>query len=144
MENHSDLNYPNSNYANLIGLESMRLYDIKALLTQTYWAKNYSMEMIEKALAHSLSFGILDKIADKQIAFARVITDYATRFYIVDVIVDAAYRSNGIGNMLIESIVRHEALQNLRGLLITKDAEELYKKFGFETYNITCMQKPCI
>lgn len=129
------------NYLILIGQNQMRLQDIKALLSQTYWAHQHSIETIQKSLAHSLSFGILDVSSEKQIAFARVITDYATRFYIVDVIVDEAYRSMGIGNMLIEAIVTYDDLQNLRGLLITKDAQELYKKFGFETYDITCMQK---
>ena len=129
------------NYSILIGKDEMRLTDIKALLAQTYWAHQNSLETIQKSLAHSLCFGILDIAAYQQIAFARVITDYATRFYIVDVIVDATYRSNGIGNMLIEAIVTYEPLQTLRGLLITKDAQDLYKKFGFEEYDITCMQK---
>lgn len=129
------------NYSILIGQDQMRIKDIKALLSQTYWAHQNSIETIQKSLEHSLSFGILEVSSGKQIAFARVITDYATRFYIVDVIVDEAYRSMGIGNMLIEAIVTYDDLQNLRGLLITKDAQELYKKFGFETYDITCMQK---
>lgn len=129
------------NYSILIGKDEMRLTDIKALLAQTYWAHQNSLETIQKSLAHSLCFGILDTSDDSQIAFARVITDYATRFYIVDVIVDATYRSKGIGNMLIEAIVTYEPLQALRGLLITKDAQDLYKKFGFEEYDITCMQK---
>lgn len=129
------------NYSILIGQNQMRIQDIKKLLSQTYWAHQNSIETIQKSLAHSLSFGILDTSRQKQIAFARVITDYATRFYIVDVIVDETYRSMGIGNMLIEAIVTYDDLQNLRGLLITKDAKELYKKFGFEEYNITCMQK---
>ncbi len=129
------------NYSILIGQDQMRIKDIKALLSQTYWAHQNSIETIQKSLEHSLSFGILEVSSEKQIAFARVITDYATRFYIVDVIVDEAYRSMGIGNMLIEAIVTYDDLQNLRGLLITKDAQELYKKFGFETYDITCMQK---
>lgn len=128
-------------YSILIGQEQMHIQDIKKLLSQTYWAHQNSIETIQKSLAHSLGFGILDASCQKQIAFARVITDYATRFYIVDVIVDEAYRSMGIGNMLIEAIVTYDDLQNLRGLLITKDAKELYKKFGFEEYNITCMQK---
>ena len=122
----------------------MRLQDILGLLSQTYWAKDYSLEMLEKALTHSLSFGLLDDATDTQIAFARVITDFATRFYIVDVVVDQNYRNMGIGNQLVEAIVTYEPLKSLRGLLITKDATELYKKFGFEEYDITCMQKPCI
>lgn len=129
------------NYSILTGREMMRIQDIKALLAQTYWATDYTIDIIEKALCHSLSFGVLDEITDTQIAFARVITDFATRFYIVDVVVDTHYRHIGIANMLIESITTDEALISLRGLLITKDAQELYKKFGFEEYGITCMQK---
>lgn len=130
------------NYSVLMGREDMRLHDIQNLLAQTYWAKEHDIEITEKSIRHSLAFGILDEVQDRQVAFARVITDYATRFYIVDVIVDASYRSKGIGIMLIDAIVHYEPLQNLRGLLITKDAQDLYKKFGFEEYPITCMQKP--
>lgn len=130
------------NYSILIGSNKMHLLDIQNLLAQTYWAKDHSIEMTKKSIEHSIAFGVLDEFHQKQIAFARVITDYATRFYIVDVVVDAEFRNMGIGNMLIEAIVHYEPLQNLRGLLITKDAKELYKKFGFEEYDITCMQKP--
>ncbi len=131
------------NYSILIGREFMHLQDILSLLSQTYWAKNYSLDTLEKALAHSLSFGLLDESTDTQIAFARVITDFATRFYIVDVVVDKAYRNMGIGNQLVEAIVTYEPIASLRGLLITKDAQELYRKFGFEEYDISCMQKKC-
>lgn len=132
------------NYSILIGRESMQLQNILTLLSQTYWAKGYSLETLEKALAHSIGFGILNEVTQTQIAFARVITDFATRFYIVDVVVDQSYRNMGIGNQLIEAIINYEPLEPLRGLLITKDAKELYKKFGFEEYDITCMQKICM
>lgn len=129
------------NYSVIMGREQMRLADIQNLLSQTYWAKDHPLEVTLKSIEHSLAFGILDETHQKQIAFARVITDYATRYYIVDVVVDVNFRSMGIGNMLIEAIINYELLKSLRGLLITKDAKELYKKFGFEEYEITCMQK---
>lgn len=123
------------------GKEHMQLEIVKQLLMQTYWAQNYSYIVIEQAMSSSLCFGIFDSMTDTQIAFARVITDYATRFYIVDVVVDSHYRSMGIGNLLIEAIINNEILKDLRGLLMTKDAQDFYKKFGFETYEITSMQK---
>lgn len=129
------------NYSLLTGREFMQIHHIKELLSQTYWAQNYTLETIEKALAHSLSFGILDQTTTQQIAFARVITDYTTRYYIVDVVVDRNYRHKGIANRLIEAIVSYPDLASLRGLLITKNAESLYKKFGFEKYDITCMER---
>lgn len=124
-----------------IGREHMQLESVKQLLMQTYWAQNNSYETIEKAMTNSLCFGVFNSALNKQIAFARVITDYATRFYIVDVVVDCNYRNMGIGNLLIESILNYESIKALRGLLMTKDAQELYKKFGFEEYEITSMQK---
>lgn len=123
------------------GKEHMQLERVKQLLMQTYWAQNYSYIVIEKAMSSSLCFGVFNHMTDTQIAFARVITDYATRFYIVDVVVDSNYRNMGIGNLLIEAIINDEILKELRGLLMTKDAHDFYKKFGFETYEITSMQK---
>lgn len=128
-------------YSVKIGKEHMQLEDIKQLLAETYWAKSNSYETIEKAMAHSLCFGIFHNELHKQIAFARVMTDYATRFYIVDVVVGSHFRSIGIGNLLIQSILDYAPLKDLRGLLMTKDAQDFYKKFGFEEYEITSMQK---
>lgn len=128
-------------YITKTGKEHMQLEIVKQLLMQTYWAQNYSYIVIEKAMSSSLCFGVFDSMTDIQIAFARVITDYATRFYIVDVVVDSNYRNMGIGNLLIEAIINNEILKDLRGLLMTKDAQDFYKKFGFETYEITSMQK---
>lgn len=124
-----------------IGQEHMQLQDIKELLEQTYWASAYSHETIKTAIAHSICFGVFYTPCQKQIAFARVLTDYATRFYIMDVVVHSDFRNSGIGNKLIESIMNYDSLKPLRGLLMTKDAKELYKKFGFEPYEITSMQK---
>lgn len=124
-----------------IGQEHMQLERVKQLLMQTYWAQNQSYTTIEKAMANTLCFGVFYSELDKQIAFARIMTDYATRFYILDVVVDCDYRNIGIGNLLIEAIINYAPLNGLRGLLMTKDAQDFYKKFGFEAYEISIMQK---
>lgn len=124
-----------------IGQDHMQIQVIKQLLNQTYWGRNYSLAQLETATSHSICFGIFYTELDKQIAFARVLTDYATRFYIMDVVVDSNFRNLGIAQQLIEAIVHYEPLQNLRGLLMTQDAQTLYEKCGFESYEITCMQK---
>ncbi len=58
---------------------------IHGFLSQTYWAKNIPRALVEKAIAHSLCFGVYR--AGKQIAFARVISDFATFAYLGDVMV---------------------------------------------------------
>jgi GNAT superfamily N-acetyltransferase len=71
---------------------------------------------------------------DQQLAFARVITDLATYAYLTDVVVAPAARGKGLGSWMVEAILAHPDLQGLRRFaLLTRDAHELYKKFGFST-----------
>ena len=73
--------------------------------------------------------------------FARVITDYATTYYLCDVIIDADYRGRGLGTALISHIESRPEYAGLRGLLLTRDAHGLYAKFGFETVSGRAMVK---
>ena len=76
------------------------------------------------------------------VAFARVITDYATMYYLCDVIVDEKYRGNGLGKMLVDWIANKEdKLKGQYGVLLTSDAQGLYSQFGFSEYEKSCMCK---
>jgi len=101
------------------------------LKKESYWAKNTSLAQVETSIKNSLSIGIYrDK---KQVGFVRVITDYSTFAYLSDFFVLKRYRGRGYAKMLLEYIIKHPKLQNLRMmLLITKDGHGLYKKFGFK------------
>ncbi len=69
---------------------------------------------------------------EKQIGFARVVTDYATFAYLCDVFVIEEYRGRGLSKWLMETVLAHPELQNLRRwLLATRDAHGLYQQFGF-------------
>lgn len=125
-----------------IGMENMQLESVKNLLEQTYWAKDRSIETIEKSMEHSICYGVFLSETNKQIGFARVLTDYATTYYICDVIVDVNYRGIGIGKKIMDTIEGNEEISCLRGILATKDAHELYRKYGFEDGGSTFMGKP--
>ena len=114
------------------GREDMQIQDIKALLEQTYWANMRDIETIKKSINNSLCYGAFLKESDKQIGFSRVITDYATTYYICDVIVDEHYRGMGIGKALLDAIHDNEEISSLRGILATRDAHEFYRKYGFQ------------
>ncbi len=109
---------------NLLQLE--RIYE---LLHGTYWAKERSRETIARAIENSLCFGVY--IDGLQVGFARCVTDYATTFLLVDVIIDERHRGRGLGKELVPFILSHEQLQGLTGTLATRDAHGLYAKFGF-------------
>ena len=100
------------------------------LSNQAYWAKGRTRATIERSIANSLAFGVYR--AGRQVGFARVITDYATFAYLADVFVLEEERGQGLGKWLMETIVRHPALQGLRRwLLATHDAHGLYRQYGF-------------
>ncbi|MEO3946716.1 GNAT family N-acetyltransferase [Gorillibacterium sp. CAU 1737] len=115
----------------LISTDKTRLNreTIYTFLQQSYWAKTRTYEQMEQSLEHSLCFGVYD--GDRQIAFARAVTDYATMFWLCDVFVDDDYRGQGIGKKLMEAVTQHEVLKNLNGVLGTADAHGLYEQFGF-------------
>jgi len=100
------------------GREEIRIKDIKNLLEQTYWANLRDIETIKKSIDNSLCYGAFLVENGKQIGFARVITDYATTYYICDVIVDENYRGMGIGKALLDSIHENKEVSSLRGILL--------------------------
>ena len=77
----------------------------------------------------------------KQIGFARVITDYATQYYICDVVVDADFRHKGVGTSLLKTITTEDTYRSLLGMLITEEAERFYELFGFRKDPICFMTR---
>ena len=101
------------------------------LLHKTYWAENRPVEAMEQSIRHSLCYGAYDPEDGKLIGFARVITDYATTYYLCDVVVEEAHRGKGIGKALLTEIVSDPRLCGLKALLLTRDAHGFYQRFGF-------------
>ena len=99
-------------------------------LTNCYWAKGISLELVQRSLQHSICFSIFH--GNAQIGFARVITDRATFAYLADVFVLESHRGQGLSKWLMECIQSHPDLQGLRRwMLATRDAHGLYRQFGF-------------
>ncbi|MCI0614294.1 GNAT family N-acetyltransferase [bacterium] len=112
----------------------MQVDVIYRFLQKSYWANKRSLEAIKKSIEHSLPFGIFD--GDRQIGFARVISDYSTFAWIADVYIEEEYRGKGLSKWLMESMLAHPELQDLRRwVLATKDAHALYSQFGFKLLN---------
>jgi GNAT superfamily N-acetyltransferase len=103
---------------------------IHGFLTNCYWAEGISRDVVQRSIENALCFGVFEY--DKQVGFARVITDYATYAYIGDVFILESHRGKGLGKQLMHAIMSHPGLQNLRRWsLVTQDAHGLYKQFGF-------------
>src|SRR4030081_3562728 len=101
------------------------------LSKEAYWSQNIPLATVKRSIENSLNFGLYH--GDRQIGYARVITDYATIAYLGDVFVIPAYRGKGLSKWLMQQVSDHPDLQGLRRwLLLTRDAHELYKKFGWQ------------
>lgn len=104
---------------------------IHNFLKNSYWAKNISKSTIKKSINNSLCFGIYE--VNKQVGFARVISDYTTSALLRDVFILESYRGQGLGKWLVRYILEYPELQDVpKWLLGTKDAHELYRRYGFE------------
>ena len=100
------------------------------LSEQSTWAIGIPRATVERAIEHSLCFG--GYLGQEQIAFARVISDFATFANLVDVFVLPAYRGRGYSKAIMEAVQDHPKLQGLRRFtLATGDAHALYARFGF-------------
>lgn len=100
------------------------------LSQEAYWCRNIPLDVVQRSIEYSLCFGVY--LDGQQVGFARVVTDYATFGYLADVFILPEQRGNGFSKQLIQTIMRHDALQGIRRMmLVTQDAHGLYNQFGF-------------
>ena len=106
------------------------LHFIHAFLSgSSYWARGRSRELVERSVRGSLCFGAYAR--ERQLGFARVVTDRATFAWLCDVFVDPAHRGVGVGKRLVEAVVAHPELSALRRIVLaTRDAHGLYERSG--------------
>ena len=99
------------------------------LSQESTWAKGIPLATVQRSLEASLCFGGF--LGREQVAFARVISDYATFANLVDVFVLPAHRGQGHSKAMMRAVLAHPDLQDLRRFtLATFDAHGLYRQFG--------------
>ena len=117
-------------------------YIYNLLCTPSRYSTGLPAERFPMIIKNSICFTVLHQ--DKQIGFARVITDYTEFASLWDVFIDEPYRGKGIGKALMKYLLEHPYLKGIfRWFLMTEDAHGLYQKFGFksEVYNPYTMMK---
>lgn len=111
--------------------DEMQLDRIHAFLSQSYWAKNIPLETVQQSVANSIVIGAFAQ--EQQIGFARLVTDKATFAYLADVYVEDDFQKQGIAFEMVKQLQELPELAGLRRwLLVTLDAQPLYKKLGWK------------
>lgn len=101
------------------------------LSEESYWARHIPRATVERAIAHSLNFGLY--APDGHLAgYCRVISDYTTFAWLCDVFVLPEHRGRGLSKWLVQHTLAHPDLQHLRRYMLgTWDAHGLYQQFGY-------------
>lgn len=112
---------------NLLDIDMIHDY----LCNHSYWATGIPRDVVERSIENALCFGIYQ--GERQVGFARVVSDHATFAYLADVFIVEECRGRGISKWLMACIVAYPGLQGLRRwILATADAHGLYAQFGFK------------
>jgi GNAT superfamily N-acetyltransferase len=99
---------------------------------QSYWAQGRPFDVQRRAIEHSALVVGAYTMAGEQVGFARMVTDLATWAWLCDVYVMPEHRGGGLGTVMVRTIVEHPDVVDVRWqFLATRDAHELYAKFGF-------------
>jgi GNAT superfamily N-acetyltransferase len=106
-----------------------RTFIIKSLQS-TYWGEGRPSQLIEKSIENSVFLSVFDR--EKQIGFARIVSDFACFAWLCDVYINPEYRGKGLGKFLMSCISDHPASKVRMNLLATKDAHGLYEQYGYE------------
>ncbi len=111
--------------------EKLDIAYVYNFLKETYWGKGRTYEGMKVMIKNSsVNFGMYD--GDKQIGFARVLTDTLRFAYILDVFIDQEYQSRGLGLRLMKYVLEHESMKNVDKVALgTRDAHGVYEKLGF-------------
>jgi GNAT superfamily N-acetyltransferase len=101
------------------------------LTEESYWAQTRTRTQLETALKHAHCFGLYTGDG-AQVGFVRVVTDYSVFAYLADVFILREYRGRGLAKAMLTVVFEHPDLKPVRRwMLITRDAQELYRQFGF-------------
>jgi GNAT superfamily N-acetyltransferase len=97
---------------------------------ESYWAEGRRPDVMVRAIENSLVIGLY-AAGGTQVGVARLVTDYATFAWLVDVFVDSAHRERGLGTFLVDTAVGHPDVRGLRQVLVAEPGRSLYARFGF-------------
>ena len=114
---------------------------VHAYLTASYWAEGRSRETVERLVRTAQRVVGLYAGAE-QVGFSRAVSDDASLAYLADVYVLPAHRGRGLGVELVREMIDNGPYAERRWLLHTRDAHELYRRFGFGLPGERLMERP--
>jgi len=111
-----------------------QLIDLHHLFQLEWWTKGRKLDDVQRMLENSdVIVAYCDSETKELIAFARVLTDFVYKAFILDVMVKESYRGKDLGRGMVDKIMEHPLLKDVRHFELYCKLEMLpfYKKWGF-------------
>jgi GNAT superfamily N-acetyltransferase len=128
---------------------------VHAYLTRSYWAEGRPRETVERLVRSAERVvglyqrpGGQDQSSPphtsswRQVGFCRAVSDGASLAYLADVYVLPEHRGRGLGVELVREMIDNGPYAARRWLLHTRDAHQLYRRFGFGPPGERLMERP--
>lgn len=114
------------------GFDAMDFDRVTGMLAQMPWSPGISRAEVEKGARNStLLIGAFD--GERQIGYARALSDKTRFCYLMDVCVDPDSRKKGVGRRMVERILHHPELSDVyQWMLFTSSAQDFYRLLGFK------------
>jgi GNAT superfamily N-acetyltransferase len=103
---------------------------VHAFLAESYWAKGRPRE-VQDALIDGAERVVGLYQQDEQVGFSRTLSDGHAQSYLADVYVLDDHRGRGLGVELVRFSVDEGPYARTKWFLHTRDAHDLYRRFGF-------------
>ena len=101
------------------------------LAEEAYWVPGRSRDVVERLVRTSTRI-VAAYAPDGSLAgFARVMSDGSNMAWLGDVFVLAPHRGRGLGTEIVRECVQDPGLRDVHWYLNTRDAQSLYRGFGF-------------
>jgi GNAT superfamily N-acetyltransferase len=114
---------------------------IAGWLAESYWARSTPEPAVRRSWETAgVTLGLYRD--GNLVGCARAITDFARFAYLSDVFVEPEHRGQGLGQWLVQTMIEHPDVPNVRWVLHTSDAHRLYRQYGFVPADDTVMQRP--
>jgi predicted GNAT family N-acyltransferase len=115
-------------------LSDQQARQLHQLYQKEWWTEGRTLPDVKIMLRNTdIIVALGEEGSNRLIAFARVLTDRVYKALILDVIVDANYRTRGLGKEIMQMILDHPELGAVKHfeLYCLPDLIPFYKKWGF-------------
>jgi GNAT superfamily N-acetyltransferase len=109
---------------------------------EAYWARWRTGDDVRHQVSTAWRVVGVYTERSEMVGFARAVSDGRDIAYLADVYVLSDHRGQGLGRALLQEMIENGPGATFRWMLHTRDAHDLYRRFGFAEPDERVMERP--